>query len=649
MAPAPVRPKRPHPGILYFFLGAGFLLLALIGAWLWKIQGGWLKTGMPLEQLLGYVALWLGPSIILWLTGYLLWRGRELRAAIDQLAFPGNRNDSSPQPDGTAVVEQTSRQLERDLKRMSEGLEISLRQASRLRDQLARDLEAMERSTGSAEQRLMNFGKLMEDQHTSLKSISETLEQEEQRIATSLDRQLSSLQGVTETTRTDLTQLSEGIEKGVSRLSHAAGHAQASAKMTSDVLVREVSRLEAISNSSLARIEDVERSYETQQRTLASARENLSKTNAEFNDSFAKSSLFISQLANDVDGRTAALSKAIADMVQRIEGALDVADERAGRLGKKFSGEVTQMVNAAETAAHAIDRAAALASDRVLNTTVDFEASEARTKALMQEAWNKSRNDLQAVLADIRAALSSGLIDFAKANSSFNSVMLEVGGTARTVSNNLDAASHDIQHIMNELVTAGDQRAKELARLLEGHFAALASLSDIRAGDETIAAPARPDLGGAVRQIAASRSGDNTGYWGLVELTAVASALRGKHADGPYSTGARELLGLLKPNAALLERALNEPVPAALIKGGRNIDAGLPMSKASASAVELLGNLWQSDADFRLYGKQFIDSFDAELSELSGSKNNALLTEIYLTSDLGKLYLLLSRAGDERG
>lgn len=620
MASTNARPTPHKARFLLLFPVAAVMLLVLTGAWLWLHHGEALKAGMPIGPLSGLLAVWLCPPVIIWLAGALIALERDLRMTRARLAAP------PPEPAPARI--ESAEAVERDLQRMSKSLEISLRQAGRLREQLSRDLEAMEQSTGRTEQRLVSFGQLMEGHQASMKEIADALAGEESRAGAALGGRIDELRTVSARARNDLEQLSGDIEKGAARLSAAAGKAEASATAASEALARETTRLEQTAGGASALIDGIGESYKNQHKLMDDTAARLSRAHDDLNARFAKNATRLDALAGGMEERGAALSRSAIEMAARIEGALDVAEQRAGQLGRKFSSEVTSMVNAAENAARTVDASARMAAGSVRASAEDFQASEARTRTLMHDAWEKNRNELMAVLADVRAALAAGLIDFTQANGSFSKTMLEMGGAAQTVSEYLEGASRNLQQTMRTLVAAGDERARDLARLLEDHFAALA-------------APA--GLAAAMSEAAASRAGDNSGYWGLTELAAIASALRGGTHE-PASADARDLLETLKPHAAVLDSALADPIPAGLVRNGHAPAGSAAIPAATGNAIRLLSGLRRSDASFRAEADRFIASFDSALSNLATERANTLLVEIYLTSDLGKLYLLLVRS-----
>ena len=101
-----------------------------------------------------------------------------------------------------------------------------------------------------------------------------------------------------------------------------------------------------------------------------------------------------------------------------------------------------------------------------------------------------------------------------------------------------------------------------------------------------------------------------------------------------------------------LDRALEIDPPVDLVEryvgGDRNLFAKRLIRMKQDDLFDRIGQKYQNDIEFRSYADSYMTQFEDLLKNTAQEDREDILTETYLSSDTGKLYLLLARALDRK-
>ena len=687
------RPSRniPLAGIL-----AGIVALAIWAAYVGKLYGLDAFTTLDAPTLALVIAAALVPLLLIALTAWTVWRGQEMHLMADALARTAVRL-TDPADAASGEVAQIARAVENEIKRMKAALAEAVEETVRMRDMVGDNLDNIEQGGARAELRAARMEDLLTSQHDSMTELGRMIGQESDMISRGLRGQVEAVRGLIGQAEKTLTTAGNRVVAETETLARVSEAARAGADATTTTLDHQASRLEVVANNALVKADDLTTRYETQRQILADAANKLTSEAERLESLFETHRDHMATAGQVVTARTREISEAAETLANQVTTAFDNAAERAKTLHAEISGEVTAAVADVADASGTISRSTGAAT-RAIGATIDELREAARVvnedlHLATTEAITATTDDLRiatnamtsevtratAALAEnvsvraheMRDILTQTLTENDVAAERFNAAMIRLGGTAREAGNSLDHAAADLEARMALLPEEAASSAASLTQVLQDQVTALAAIADIvvrharvldRSSPQPIAppAPTRPTtiLAPPPAPVRSNDGQSSTRGWGISDLLAAAGRRAEQSApplpekleetDSDFHHTSLQIIETLQALAVDLDRALEEsPSPELWQRyqaGERNVFARRLYNIAGRQLYDRIAVKYRGEAEFKENVDRFVDLFEKLLNGASVRDRDNILLETYLTSDTGKVYLMLGQA-----
>lgn len=565
---------------------------------------------------------------------------------------------------GTGRAEYRARAIEEVLNRNRAGLEDIARALGAESDAITRSVRAQVDSvrgiSQKAERELNDAADKLTAQTESLARVTEAATASADSTANMLDRQSSRLEVVAETALAKANELSGRYERQRGAVMEAVNRLEEGRTELDRAFLAQRAQIEEMAQALAARTAEVDRT--------------------------------VGEFAARVD-------KTATDLAGKIEGALHAADDRTKVLGKTFAAQISMVINAAEDAAAKVSTAAQQTTGTVAQATDTLRKSTKslgdQTAALAEDVEKHAaalRMDLDNRNKDIRSMLQSTANEIEQTSERLGATMFRIGGAAKDAGRSLHVATDDLERRMEELPEEAAAGARALREVIEEQVSALAAIAEIvvrhaRTLDKTAPAPSAPSPTGPLPVVEARlatqmgppvmrgakptssvsappaiplKGGKSAGRrWGISELLAAAG---GKETAAPPAEGAGgkdeaesefhrtslHVIETLQSLAIDLDRALEQSPPVELWhryqSGERNVFARRLYNLNGRELYDQIAAKYRTESEFREIVDRFIQLFERLLTAASERDRDDILAETYLTSDTGKVYMILAQA-----
>ena len=685
--------RRPSPRIFGTALVASLFVLGAEAAFLWGRYGlDGLQSLTQLETGL-IVAAALAPLALIWMLAFTVWRGQEMRLMADALARTAIRL-SDPEDFATDQVTTISNAVRRELGEMREGLDAALKQATELKELVTREVDEIDRGSGRAEFRTRTMEELLGRHRESLEEIARTLGTESDTISRAIREQVEAVRGLTGKAESDLKAAGDAVSEQAETLTRVSEAARAGADQTAAMLDRQSSRLEVVATDALAKADELGQRYERQRDTIADAADRLAKERERFESAFETHRETMREADATIARHTAEIGKAVEGMSAGIDLTFDNAAARTASLRESIAEEIRRAADEADSASTAVSRSAGAATRAIgatvdelkaatgaLSTDVARAATEAidRTTEKVKTATVSMSEEVMRVTTALTSELAGrtgeirGLIEATAAESDnaaerFNAAMIRLGGTAREAGRALHEATDDLAARIDELPGEATESANALRDVLQEQISALATIAEIvvrhaRTLDRTgpMRGEASSPMPAAAARPAPPQAPRNTERrWGLSELLAAAEPRPAAEPADLAGAGERDfqraslhVVETLQALAIDLDAALEQSPPAELWQryqaGERNVFTRRLYNMAGRDLYDRIAAKYKKDADFRTHVDRFTTTFETLLGAAAARDRDNILVQTYLTSDTGKVYLMLGQATGKLG
>lgn len=677
--------RRPSPRI---YGAAALASLAVIGAgaaWAWGTYGlDGLQALSRLETGL-FAAGALLPLALIWMFAWTAWRAAEMRLMSEALARTAIRL-SDPEDFATDQIGTISSAVRRELAAMREGLDAALKQAAELNELVSREVEELDRGTGRAEFRTRTMEDLLGRHRKSLEEIAATLGNESDRISLSIREQVEAVRGIAGTAEADLEAAGKRMAEQAENLARTSEAARAGADQTAAMLDRQSSRLEVVATDALSKADEIGKSYERQREIIAEAAGRLESEHERLNTVFEAHRDGMNEADKALAHHTAEISRAVASLGAGLDTTFEAAAARAAALRESIAGEIRRGAEEAADASTSVSRSAGAAT-RAIGATVDelkaasgalandvaraaseaisstTERLTAATAALSRDlimATEKLATDVGGKTEELRKLAEAAANDSDTAAERFNAAMIRLGGTAREAGRALHEATDELAGRIADLPDEAAESATALRDVLEEQVSALAAIAEIvvrHARTLDRATPMRRESD-FPRPLPAYREAPrptpkSDRRWGLPELLAAAErrAPAGDthgEEDRDFQRASLHVIEALQALAIDLDRALEESPPPELWRryqaGERNVFTRRLYNMTGRELYDRIAQKYRKDGEFRANVDRFVAQFEELLGAAASRDRDNILVETYLTSDTGKVYLMLGQA-----
>jgi hypothetical protein len=686
--------RRPSKRIPATALVATLFCLGVMAAYVWGFYGlSGIEELTPQEMgVIGAAAL--VPVLLIWLAAYTIWRGQEMRLMAEALARTAIRlTDPADAASGEIVT--IAGAVRGELDTMKAGLAEALAETTRLKALVSEELEAIERGSARAETRTARMEDLMTRHHDSLTELGRMLGQESDAISRGLRLQVDAVRGLIGEAETTLQSAGARVVAETEMLARVSEAARAGADATASTLDRQASRLEVVAETALGKADSLTARYETQRQIIADAANRLEGERERLDTLFETHRDQMAVVGTTITDRTRDIAEAAESLAKNLNATFDQAAARAATVRAEISGEVNKAVAEVSEASGSISRSAGAAT-RAIGATIDElhaataalgeDVTRAATEAIatttddlriatsamtseVTRATAALTGDVQARAQELRGLVTHAVSENDVAAERFNAAMIRLGGTAREAGNALHAAASDLEARIARMPDDAAASAGALTHALQEQVAALAAIADIvvrhaRVLDRSTppAAPGNqahnvtpmpvppplPRAEPAAEAQAARR-------WGISDLLAAAGRadqtqppMPAGESDSEFQRSSLQIVETLQALAIDLDRALEQSPPPDLWQryqaGERNVFTRRLYNISGRQLYDRIAVKYRGEAEFRENVDRFVDLFERLLASAAARDRDNILVETYLTSDTGKVYLMLAQA-----
>ncbi|PKQ08006.1 MAG: hypothetical protein CVT72_01110 [Alphaproteobacteria bacterium HGW-Alphaproteobacteria-11] len=683
--------RRPSPRILGTALVASLAVLGAEAAFLWGQYGiDGLQALTQLETGL-IAAAALAPLTLIWMLAFVVWRGQEMRLMADALARTAIRL-SDPEDFATGQIATISGAVRRELGEMRDGLDAALARANELKELVTREVEEIDRGSGRAEFRTRTMEELLGRHRESLEEIARTLGSESDAISRAIREQVDAVRGLTGKAESDLREAGNVVSEQAETLGRVSEAARAGADQTATMLDRQSSRLEVVATDALAKADDLGKRYEQQRAIIADAADRLESEQARMATLFDNHRQTMREADAALARHTEEIGRAVESLGAGIELTFENAAARAAALRETVADEIRAAAGEAESASTAVSRSAGAAT-RAIGATVDelktatgalsTDVARAATAAIekttdkvkaatvsMSEEVTRVTTALTSEIAgrtgEIRGLIEATAAESDNAAERFNAAMIRLGGTAREAGRALHEATDELAQRIDELPGEAADSAQALKDVLQEQVSALATIAEIvvrHARTLDRSAPMRGEAGQPMPQRIVAEaprdSAESQRRTSMSELLAAAERRPAHDADTSgggdrdFQRASLHVVETLQALAVDLDAALEQSPPAELWQryqaGERNVFTRRLYNMAGRDLYDRIASKYKKDAEFRTHVDRFISTFENLLGAAAARDRDNILVQTYLTSDTGKVYLMLGQATGKLG
>ncbi|HEY4343071.1 MAG TPA: hypothetical protein VGN05_01885 [Parvibaculum sp.] len=689
--------RRPSKRIPATAVVATLFCLGVMAAYVWGFYGlSGIESLTPQEMgIIGATAL--VPVLLIWLAAYTIWRGQEMRLMAEALARTAIRL-TDPADAASGEIATIAGAVRSEIDNMKTGLAEALAETTRLKTLVAEELEAIERGSARAETRTGRMEDLITKHHDSLTELGRMLGQESDTISRGLSQQVDAVRGLIGEAQNTLQSAGARVVAETETLSRVSEAARASADATASTLDRQASRLEVVAETALGKADTLTTRYETQRQILADAANRLEGERERLETLFEAHRDQMATAAATMTERTKEISGAAAELATSLNATFDKAAARATTVRAEISGEVAKAVAEVSDASGSISRSAGAAT-RAIGATIDElhaatsalseDVTRAATEAIasttddlriatnaMTSEVNRAAaaltNDVSARAQELRGLVTHAVSENDVAAERFNAAMIRLGGTAREAGNALHTAASELEVRIAHMPQEAAASTASMTQVLQEQVAALAAIADIvvrhaRVLDRSTPQPAAPNVmpmpipAPPPRPDPAPVEAQAARRWGISELLAAAGrnperaaaeappqVLPGTESDGEFQRSSLQVIETLQALAIDLDRALEQSPPPDLWQryqaGERNVFTRRLYNISGRQLYDRIAVKYRGEAEFRENVDRFVDLFERLLASASARDRDNILVETYLTSDTGKVYLMLAQA-----
>ncbi|NIJ41091.1 hypothetical protein FHS78_001372 [Parvibaculum indicum] len=682
--------RRPNPRILTLAVVASVFVLGAEGAYLWGFYGPDVLRAQAPEQLAVLGAALLFPLLLIWMLTYTVWRGQEMRLMSEALARTAIRL-SDPEDTATGEIASIAQAVRRELDNLKSGLDEAVQSASNLKDVVTGEVAEIERGTGRAEFRTRTMEELLKRHRQNLEDLSHTLGSQSDKISRAIRDEVDAVRTVAHEAETGIAEATTRLSSQTEALSRTGEAARVGADATAAMLDRQSSRLEVVSSNALTRAEELSQRYEAQRDLISEAAQRLEKEHARLQSIFELHRDTMQAADTALAGHTAQISKAVGQLSQGIDENFARAHDKATALRESVSAELARAAEEAESTSAAVSRSAGAAT-RAIGATVqelkdagsalDSEVNKSAADAIsattdrLKAATAEMREEVGRVTAaihtdldkrggEIQSLIERTVTQEEDTAARLSRVMEQLGSAARTAGGDLQLASDELARRIDDLPDEAMESADALRKVLEDQVSALASIAEIvvrhaRVIDRSSPAAEQPSrrahepLHDLPRQSPTRDDEKGERPWAMSELLAAAGDQKTDQAkpdpqmnEDAFQRASVNVFETLQSLAIDLDRALEQSPPPDLWRryqaGERNVFTRRLYNLSGRELFDQIAAKYKKDGEFRTYVDRYVSTFEELLGAASARDRSNILVETYLTSDTGKVYLMLAQ------
>ncbi len=637
------RPYRLAALVSAFWLGGAVaFVLGYLGL------NGFLALDWP--WIAGVIFAVVFPISFMWLAALMAKRSHGLQLASEDLLQISAR---LVEPDTAAgrEIQSVGRAVRREIDALNTGLEGALLRVRNLEGAMAERLAAMEESARSLEERGDVIRTALREEREHLATLVHAVSADADRMGEHMRSRTQALRDLVKQSADDISAAQELIDSRAVMLRDALHAASAAALANAQTADRGSATLLSAAEQLDKRLDGFIQRGERQRSVLNEAVGAMKAETQALETAIGQNLDALSGIGQSLAEQTRRADAVASEIVRRGETASGAIGARVEAIAASFAGQVERLDGVAGAAEARLKDVVAAASDAAEQTRAAFEMAARGANSAAEQSSHAAHKAIS-LIAEALTALGART--------------QEAQSAAQLAVSELRAEADALPALLAERVKA--IRAADLAALNPPETESETALS---APGEDHASTSHPDtdgqrdkpewfgfarrLAGLIRKEpdAAAKSSD----WRL--STALANVddnpLPPPGRRTPSSRMSvdlhREALHVVEKLQALaidLDRALgDDPAPdlwRRYVNGERSVFTRRLVSMIGREGADRIAERYAADPEFRAHADRYMTEFEGLLDDAAARDRDQVLAETFLTSQTGRLYLLLAAA-----
>jgi hypothetical protein len=697
-ATPPAVSQKPNGGMSLQLAGvfsvfwAGGLAAYLIG---FLGLEGLQQISPPWWGLIGAVAI--VPVALAWLAAYLLREARILRQQSLTLATAA-ASLLEPEDHAAKSLTRLGRAVRREVDVFNAALEAALGRMTMIEVQTNERLQSLEKSATAAQERVDRAAQRLGAERDKLAQFSAALDGAVMSVSDTLTARLNEARAAARVASESLESEQGAIVGLIETLKTSAVTAAVKASETAKEIERQAQRLDAASEAAAARSEQVVARHERQRAALAETIDRLKVENDHMaraveaqRDGMGKLIMVLGEEAKRLDAFT-------VDGVRRLDQAAAIMAQRITETTSLFTREADKLRTSTEMTSAGLEQA--VNSIRNLGDN-SFEAAGKLGSVLTQlrETATAASLQVEGTIARLGKVLQELPAEAAIHTQHLRTMLDQQASTVTDLSSRVAQAFDKLHALDNARHTAPAQQEPLTLRTppppiqqqpqqqVPNFNVPPASTFNVpppssaqlpqRAGHHAPPDPTLEPRGwfGLAKKFVGINQGEGpdmpaprmdrerpingnghngNGDWDIKSLLAAAEQRERAQQQRPqqqqpqdgYHTSSRHMIETLQAMAIDLDRFLEDDPPLDLLRryrnGERNIFARRLVSVLGREQAERIGRKYREDGEFKDTVDRYVEQFETLMEETAGRDRENVLAETYLTSQTGKVYVMLA-------
>ncbi len=618
-----------------FWIGAAFsFAFGFLG-----VEG---VLALPWPWLAGLIVAVAFPVVFAWMVATLARRSEALQLAVEDVTAIAARL-TLPEEAAAREVARVGRAVRRELDAMNAGLETALGRVRALESSIADRLAAAQETARSLQDGGDAIRGALREERDRLAEFAAALDAEAQRIGEGVRARAQALSQIATATAREALAAQGQLDERLSDMRAALERSGRAAGEMLDAARREGAGLAAAADALEQRFAQALQRQDRQRAALGDAASTLNADLAAIEEALARRAEALSGLAAAIAEQTKRTDAATAEAAKRAESVAGSLGARAEAIATALLSETGKLSDAAAAAEDGMRRAVRGAGEAAEALRAAFELAQADSS----KAADHARHAAGALKVEADGVIEAVAAKAAEAQDALSAAL----GRWRTEIETLTAQAAEQAEKLRPPAPPEPPAAPDKSET------ATADASPTPADPSAEPQGAKSPWFGFGRRLStfARREPASPANWRL--SAALAAADQGA-APVPSPARPREPVDLhrealhvvekLQALAIDMDRALGDDAPPDLwrryLAGERGVYARRLSTLIGREGADKIPRRYAEDADFRLHADRYMAEFEGLLDEASARDRDQILVETFLTSQVGKLYLLLAAA-----
>lgn len=668
---------------------AGAVIAFVLGVYQSDVQR---ILDLPVYLHAGFVAALVFPIAMFWMWAVVARRSEAMQLVTEDISIIALKL-TQPEESAAREVMRVGRAVRREVDSLNKGIENALGRVRSLESILDERTAAIERATQDATSRVDFIRNSLREERERLGELALSLHSEADMIAETVSSRVQMVKAAADSAANDLRSAQGSLDKQIESFKIAANAAAEGSRLASREIEREATRFESSAEAALARAEGLQQRHEKQRAQLLDAVDRLKKEGETIESTLERQRGNIERLLNMLSVQSAKIDEVATEGGRRVEGLATSFAVRIEQIGQTFARETEKAKIAGETANATLEeasRAVQVSAERarLAIVTESKEAAKtleetATTAAGASSKMNQSLTELKSVANVAFEAVDSAAQRLKRMMSEMPG---EAGQHAQRIRSLLEQEVNALISLSDRIVESGkeiknlsappppperiverviERRPEPIVeRVIERRAEPIApSVEPIpqlrpqiysNGSGQNGQGPVDPDSKNWLnfaRRLAKGekKPEDGAGQWRLSSVLAAADKAHTETVtNARLNAMSTRVVETLESLAVDLDRALEDDPPIDLWKrylaGERSVFARRLVTVLGRDAQDRIAQKYGADTEFKDYADRYMRQFERLLEEASASDRDHVLAEGYLTSQTGKLYLILASA-----